>query len=227
MSTYENPDAAPGADATSDEPVTVETQAIALPPVPELPAAESASAAETAPLADLTPPAFADQTTVLIPPEVATATDETAIRTDLTPPGAADETTVLADLEPPAPATLPPAFTGFAPAADATAPIAPAATAAVPAATASTVPSGPRVRWAGIVWGLVLAAIAALALWLLTDAGRQAAVTDWMLTLSPAAATAYGVLVVGAFALVAGLVGLVRRAQRAGERRRAASTSIV
>jgi len=83
------------------------------------------------------------------------------------------------------------------------------------------------VRWAGIVWGLVLAAIAALALWLLTDAGRQAAVTDWMLTLSPAAATAYGVLVVGAFALVAGLVGLVRRAQRAGERRRAASTSIV
>jgi len=227
MSTYENPDAAPGADATSDEPVTVETQAIALPPVPELPAAESASAAETAPLADLTPPAFADQTTVLIPPEVATATDETAIRTDLTPPGAADETTVLADLEPPAPATLPPAFTGFAPAADATAPIAPTATAAAPAATASTVPSGPRVRWAGIVWGLVLAAIAALALWLLTDAGRQAAVTDWMLTLSPAAATAYGVLVVGAFALVAGLVGLVRRAQRAGERRRAASTSIV
>ena len=227
MSTYENPDAAPGADATSDEPVTVETQAIALPPVPELPAAESASAAETAPLADLTPPAFADQTTVLIPPEVATATDETAIRTDLTPPGTADETTILADLEPPAPATLPPAFTGFAPAADATAPIAPAATAAVPAATASTVPSGPRVRWAGIVWGLVLAAIAALALWLMTDAGRQAAVTDWMLTLSPAAATAYGVLVVGAFALVAGLVGLVRRAQRAGERRRAASTSIV
>ncbi|MBD3942708.1 hypothetical protein IF188_13480 [Microbacterium sp. NEAU-LLC] len=88
---------------------------------------------------------------------------------------------------------------------------------------ASTVPSGPRVRWAGIVWGLVLATIAGLALWLLTDAARQAAVTHWLLNLTPAAAVAYAVLVIGAFALIAGLVGLVRRAQRAGERRRAAS----
>ncbi|MBW9094291.1 hypothetical protein JNB62_11405 [Microbacterium jejuense] len=96
-----------------------------------------------------------------------------------------------------------------------------------PAQPASTAPSAPRTRWAGILWGLALAGIAAFALWLLTDADRQGAATEWLLTLSPAAAVAYSVLVLGAFALIAGLVGLVRRAQRAGERRRAASASLV
>ncbi|GAA5200168.1 hypothetical protein [Microbacterium jejuense] len=200
MSTFENPDAAPGADATPDEPAVTDTQATATPPLPETPTAEGAWAAETARLDDLTPP---DAATV-------------------------GETAVLAAPEPPAPAALPPAFTGFGPAIDAPlAPSAPKTTAGAPAEAASTVLSGPRTRWAGVVWGVVLAAIAALALWLLADAGRQAAVTDWMLTLSPAAAIAYSVLVVGAFALIAGIVGLVRRAQRAGERRRAASVSAV
>jgi len=199
MSTFENPDAAPGADATPDavDPV--------LPPVPETPAADAARAAETVQLDDLTPPA------------------ETVQLDDLTPPGAAeDEPAVLAELAPPAPApaALPPAFTGFA----STAPDAAVSTTQVPAAAASTIASGPRVRWAAIVWGLVLAGIAALALWLLTDASRQVAVTDWMLNLTPAAAIAYAVLILGGFALIAGLVGLVRRAQRAGERRRGAST---
>jgi len=201
MSTFENPDAAPGADATPD---AVDP---ALPPVPETPAADAARAAGTTPLDDLTPPA------------------EAARPDDLTPPGGSgDETAVLAELAPPAPApapaALPPAFTGFA----STAPDAATSTTQVTAAAASTVPAGPRVRWAGIVWGLVLAGIAALALWLLTDASRQVAVTDWMLNLTPAAAIAYAVLVLGGFALIAGLVGLVRRAQRSGERRRAAST---
>ena len=197
MSTFENPDAAPG--ATPDDPAVTDTQAIATPPLPETPAAEAAWAAETERLDDLTPPA-----------------------------ATVDETTVLADLEPPAPATLPPAFTGFAPAIqDPLASSPSTATAGASAEAASAALSGPRTRWAGIVWGLVLAAIAALALWFLTDAGRQAAVTDWMMTLSPAAAIAYSVLVIGAFALIAGLVGLVRRAQRAGERRRAASVSAV
>ncbi|MGN6220030.1 MAG: hypothetical protein ACTHNQ_11040 [Microbacterium sp.] len=209
MSTFENPDAAPDADAT---PETADTQATTLPPVPETAAADAARSAETAQSDELTPTAAGHVT-------------EASTVVDLTPPAAtdADETSVLADLEPPAPApaALPPAFTGFPPAPDATS--APVAPGAAPVATASTIPSGPRTRWAGIVWGLALAAIASFALWLLTDVDRQAAATDWILSLTPAAAIAYSVLVIGAFALAAGLVGLVRRAQRAGERRRAAS----
>lgn len=96
-------------------------------------------------------------------------------------------------------------------------------TAAPPAADAAL--PRPRTRWAGIVWGLVLAAIAAAGVWLLTDPARQAVATAWMLSLTPAAAVAYAVLAVGAFALVAGIVGLARRAQRGVDRRRAASVA--
>ena len=106
----------------------------------------------------------------------------------------------------PAPSSLPPAFEGTA---------VPTPTPALAAAE-----TGPRVRWAGIVWGIVLAAIAAVALWILTDAARRVALTEWMLEVTPAAAAAYAVLVVGGFALVAGVVGLARRAQRTLERRR-------
>ncbi|TQM34288.1 hypothetical protein [Microbacterium kyungheense] len=201
MSTFEHPDAAPGADASAEEPTTTDTQAVPLPPLPEVSAAEAAETAVIAP-ADLTPPAAA-----------AAPSNDTVTPSDLEPP---------APEAPPAPAALPPAFTEFA--SDAAATSAPAATAAVPAGAASPAPAAPRTRWAGIVWGLALAGIAAFAMWLLTDADRQAAATDWILNLSPAAAVAYAVLVLGGFALVAGVVGLVRRAQRAGERRRAAST---
>jgi hypothetical protein len=63
--------------------------------------------------------------------------------------------------------------------------------------------------------------------WILTDAQRQTAITTFMLDLTPAAAIAYVVLVVGGFALVAGIVGLARRAQRGIERRRAVSASVL
>lgn len=189
MSTFENPDAAPGGGDAAPE--TAEADATAFPPIAETSAAEAAQKAETTRLDGLTPPA-----------ETAVAGLESPV---------------------PAPAALPPAFTGFTPASDeAPAPGAQGATEAV-AATASVRPSGPRTRWAGIIWGLVLAAIAAFGLWILTDADRHAGFTARLLELTPAAVVAYSVLVIGAFALIAGLVGLVRRAQRAGERRRAAS----
>lgn len=129
-------------------------------------------------------------------------------------------TTSAEEALPPAPAALPPAFTGFeAPGSG------PATEADRPAAAAASTPLlRPRVRWAGIVWGLVFAAIAATGIWILADATRQEAFMEWMLGLTSAAAAAYAVLVVGGFALIAGIVGLARRAQRAGERRRATST---
>ncbi|KJL41020.1 MULTISPECIES: hypothetical protein [Microbacterium] len=126
------------------------------------------------------------------------------------------DTAVAIDLTPPAPSPLPPAFDPFVASASAPEPAAVAAEPATPPATAVA----PRVRWAGIVWGLVLAVIAAFAVWVLTDAARQAAVTAWLVNLTPAAAVAYVVLFLGGFALIAGIVGLARRAQRVVERRR-------
>lgn len=71
----------------------------------------------------------------------------------------------------------------------------------------------PRTRWAAIVWGLALGALAAAGLWVLLDADRRAGITDWMMTLTPLSMVSYGVLVVGAIALVGGIAGLARRLQ--------------
>lgn len=75
-------------------------------------------------------------------------------------------------------------------------------------------PLRPRTRWAAIVWGLVMAAIAATALWIVASTERRNGFADWILTLSPPSIAAYAVLLVGGLALVAGLVGLARRLQR-------------
>ncbi|WP_347978239.1 hypothetical protein [Microbacterium sp. ProA8] len=93
-----------------------------------------------------------------------------------------------------------------------------------PAPAASVDLTGPRIRWAGIVWGLVLAAIAATALWILLDPARQAVLTSWLVGLNPATAIAIAVLLLGMFALITGVVGIARRAQRGLERRRASSS---
>ena len=64
---------------------------------------------------------------------------------------------------------------------------------------------------------------AAGALWILLDAARQAELTSWLVGLNPATAIAVAVLLLGLFALITGIVGIARRAQRGLERRRAAS----
>ncbi len=83
------------------------------------------------------------------------------------------------------------------------------ATAAAPAALL------PRTRWAGIVWGLVFAAVATAGLWLASGEGRVDDVVGWIRSLTVASAIGYSALVVGGILLVTGLVGLLRRAQRA------------
>lgn len=86
-------------------------------------------------------------------------------------------------------------------------------TTATASATGAALP-GPRIRWAGIVWGVVLGAAAALTLWVLLDGGRRRDFSDWFTHLSPATAALYGILVLGGIVLVTGLLGLVRGAQR-------------
>lgn len=99
-----------------------------------------------------------------------------------------------------------------APAADAT------ASAGAPTPTGSPAVR-PRLRWAAIIWGAALAAIAGFALWITVSPDRRTGLADWTTTLTPAAAAAYILLAIGAVALVGGLVGIVRRLQRGIERR--------
>ncbi len=87
-----------------------------------------------------------------------------------------------------------------------------------PDAAASDLPR-PRTRWAAIIWGLVLAGVAAAALWVVLDPPRRAGITEWLLQLSPLAVVAYAILTGGALLLVVGIAGLARRMQlRSAER---------
>ena len=98
----------------------------------------------------------------------------------------------------------------------------PAAPAIVPAAAAQAfVAARPRTRWAAIIWGLVLAAIAGFGVWTLLESERREGLVDWLSTLTAPAAIAYAVLAVGVLALVIGMVGVARRIQRAVSRPRA------
>lgn len=80
-----------------------------------------------------------------------------------------------------------------------------------------TEPAGtesPRVRWAAILWGALFATAALAGLRLISSADGRADLSDWVLTLTPAAITALAVLTAGVLLLVAGAAGLIRRAQR-------------
>lgn len=79
-----------------------------------------------------------------------------------------------------------------------------------------------RTRWGGIVWGLVLAALAAAGIWLVSAPGRAGDLVEGVRDVSAATAIGYGVAVIGGLLLVTGVVGLLRRAQRSLAARRGA-----
>jgi len=74
---------------------------------------------------------------------------------------------------------------------------------------------GPRTRWAAIVWGVFFAILAWTGIWMLSSSTRRDDVTDWLAGLTPGTITAISLLSVGVLVLIAGVVGLIRRAQRA------------
>lgn len=74
--------------------------------------------------------------------------------------------------------------------------------------------TSPRTRWAAIIWGLLFAAIAALALGQIADATRRETIADALLTLTPTTLVTIVLLSVGVLFLVGGTAGLIRRAQR-------------
>lgn len=72
----------------------------------------------------------------------------------------------------------------------------------------------PRTRWAAIIWGLLFATIAAVALGQLADATRRETIADALMTMTPTTITAIVLLTAGVLLLVGGAAGLIRRAQR-------------
>ena len=102
-----------------------------------------------------------------------------------------------------------------------TLPLVPPGPASAPAAdTAPATRRGPRVRWAGIVWGTAFAALAGTGFWLASTTDRTEDLGVWAVELPPATAITGAVIVIGAVVLLIGLVGVLRRAQRAvGDRR--------
>jgi hypothetical protein len=84
--------------------------------------------------------------------------------------------------------------------------------------TGPTGPTRPTVRWGALVWALLFGAAAATTLWVLVDPLRRDAVGDWVLTLNPLTATLATVIVVGVVVALFGIVGLIRRGERARRR---------
>jgi hypothetical protein len=79
---------------------------------------------------------------------------------------------------------------------------------------AETGVEAPRTRWAAVVWGLFLAAVAIGGLWLLSEPSRPNTAVEWAATLDAATGVALLILGLGVILLVAGAAGLLRRTQR-------------
>lgn len=78
--------------------------------------------------------------------------------------------------------------------------------------------AGPRVRWAGIIWGALFAILAATAMWLLAEASRVEAIAEWLRTLAPGEfnpgwVIGFVALAGGLLLLLLGGLALIRSAQ--------------
>lgn len=79
----------------------------------------------------------------------------------------------------------------------------------------------PRTRWAGIIWGIVLAAIAiGGAIYTLSN-NVDFGFTSWVMTLTPFTLAIYFILGIAAIAVIGVVVALLRHAQKTLAARRA------
>lgn len=104
---------------------------------------------------------------------------------------------------------------------EARAEVTPAGSSETVAAPTAALGERPRTRWAAIIWGLAFAGMGAWGVWVLLMPSRRSEFVQWLESLSPEAGAAYALLAVGATALLVGLSGIARRAQRQRARRRA------
>ncbi|MGW9632115.1 hypothetical protein ACWGST_15570 [Agromyces sp. NPDC055520] len=73
----------------------------------------------------------------------------------------------------------------------------------------------PTIRWGALVWALLFGATAATTLWVLVSPVRRDLVGDWLIALNPLTAALTTVIVVGVVVALFGIVGLIRRGERA------------
>ncbi|MCD1572879.1 hypothetical protein [Agromyces mediolanus] len=105
------------------------------------------------------------------------------------------------------------------------APAAPAPGVAEPADVAPAPIEGPTIRWGALVWALLFLAIAGTTMWLLVSPERRDAVGDWLGSVHPLVLVLSGVIAVGVVIALFGIVGLIRRGERARRGHQAAGSS--
>jgi len=93
-------------------------------------------------------------------------------------------------------------------------PFAPLAADPEPSITTAREPR-PRIRFGTIAWGLIVCAIAATTLAIISDPERRDGFGGWLLQLDGRSAVNIAVLAFGALLLLLGLLAVIRRAQRA------------
>jgi hypothetical protein len=91
---------------------------------------------------------------------------------------------------------------------------APVPPASGPWATEAADPRGPRIRWAGVVWGALFCAFGIVVMSVLSTTANRIAFTSWVDGLGPGGGTLLGVAAVGALLVVLGVVAAAGRAQR-------------
>lgn len=72
----------------------------------------------------------------------------------------------------------------------------------------------PRIRASAITWGLIVAAVASGALYLVSAPGRRQSFLDWLLALEGGDIALIAIACSGAIVLVAGLLSAARSLQR-------------
>ncbi|MCU1528657.1 MAG: hypothetical protein JWP75_2420 [Frondihabitans sp.] len=81
-------------------------------------------------------------------------------------------------------------------------------------AIAPTTQLSPRIRWGGVIWGALFCAFGVVVMVVLSSDENRTGFTSWIDGLGPAGAGLVGVVALGAFVLILGIVGAAGRAQR-------------
>lgn len=72
----------------------------------------------------------------------------------------------------------------------------------------------PKIRWGGVVWGIILLAVSGFVLFTISSPANQYAFSYWLAHLTPGSGWTLAVVAVGAIILILALLAAVRSAQR-------------
>jgi hypothetical protein len=90
---------------------------------------------------------------------------------------------------------------------------APTPTVTLPATTLG-IPTTPRIRWGGVIWGALFCAFGVVVMVVLSSDSNRQGFTAWFDGLGPAGAGITAIIALGVLVLILGILGLAGRAQR-------------